>query len=72
MRFVITRVASANVRIQEALHSAIGRGLLVLVGVTQGDAPAAVARAVDKILRVKAFEGSEGQPWRLSVVEAKL
>ena len=36
MKLVIQRVTRASVRIEEQVHSAIGRGLLVLLGIEQG------------------------------------
>ena len=39
MRIVIQRVKEASVTINGQLHSAIGGGLMVLVGVAQGDTP---------------------------------
>jgi D-tyrosyl-tRNA(Tyr) deacylase len=39
MRIVIQRVKEASVTIDGQLHSAIGGGLMVLVGVAQGDTP---------------------------------
>lgn len=39
MKFIITKVAEATVFIDGLVHSAIGRGLLVLVGITSGDEP---------------------------------
>ncbi len=39
MRIIIQRVKEASVTIDGQLHSAIGGGLMVLVGVAQGDTP---------------------------------
>ncbi len=42
MRAVVQRVSSARVTVGERVTGVIGAGLLVLVGVEQGDGPADV------------------------------
>lgn len=61
MRLVIQRVSSAAVRVGGETVGAIGRGLLVLVGVEAGDAlPAAVA-AADKLAGLRVFDDAAGK-----------
>ena len=46
MRAVVQRVTSARVTVDDRVTGEIGAGLLVLVGVEQGDGPADGARPV--------------------------
>jgi len=55
MRIVIQRVSRASVSIDGSLHSAIGHGLLVLVGVEQGDTPDDARWLADKTVALRIF-----------------
>jgi D-aminoacyl-tRNA deacylase len=61
MRAVVQRVAEARVLIDEALHAAIGPGLLVLLGVTREDGPAEAERLAGKVARLRIFEDEAGK-----------
>ena len=61
MRAVVTRVNSASVEIDGAGHGAIGRGLLVLLGVHQDDTEREARRIADKICGLRIFEDAEGR-----------
>src|ERR1700692_4516221 len=61
MRLVIQRVSSAAVRVAGERVSAIGRGLLVLVGVERGDAPAAALAAAEKLAGLRIFDDAAGK-----------
>ena len=61
MRAVVTRVNSASVEIDGAVHGAIGRGLLVLLGVHQDDTEHEARRIADKICGLRIFEDAEGR-----------
>lgn len=61
MRLVIQRVSSAAVRVGGETVGAIGRGLLVLVGVAQGDGPEAVLAAADKLAGLRVFDDEAGK-----------
>ncbi len=61
MRAVVTRVNSASVEIDGAVHGAIGRGLLVLLGVHQDDTEREARRIADKICGLRIFEDAEGR-----------
>jgi D-tyrosyl-tRNA(Tyr) deacylase len=69
MRAVVTRVTSASVRIDGAEVSAIGQGLLVLLGVAAGDTPAQLDYVASKIRDLRIFADDEGRMNR-SVVDA--
>lgn len=60
MRIVIQRVSDASVSIGGTLHSAIGRGLLVLVGVEEGDTPADARWLADKTAALRIFPDEAG------------
>ena len=61
MRAVVTRVNSASVEIDGAVHGAIGRGFLVLLGVHRVDTEAEARRIADKICCLRVFEDAEGR-----------
>lgn len=60
MRLVIQRVKRASVSIAGELHSAIGRGLMILVGVAVGDTPADVDWLVAKTAAMRIFPDENG------------
>lgn len=61
MRCVIQRVASARVRVGERLCGQIGRGLLALLGVEEGDGDTDLRYCVDKTANLRIFEDAEGK-----------
>lgn len=60
MRLVIQRVAEASVSIGGKLHSAIGRGLMVLVGVETGDTEADADWLAAKTAAMRIFPDEQG------------
>lgn len=68
MRALIQRVSRASVTVDEKIVGEIGRGLLVLLGVGQGDGETQVKTVVDKIVNLRIFEDDEGKMNR-SVLE---
>ena len=60
MRILIQRVRRAAVEIGGELHSQIGRGLLVLVGVCDDDTREDIEWLVGKLLRLRIFDDSDG------------
>jgi D-tyrosyl-tRNA(Tyr) deacylase len=68
MRAVIQRVLEASVTIDGETVSKIGPGLLVLLGVEDGDAAEDVAWLSGKAARLRIFSDAEGK-MNLSVVE---
>ena len=61
MRAVIQRVSEAEVAIRGDRVGRIGRGLVVLVGVEQGDAEADVEWLAGKIARMRIFPDDAGR-----------
>ena len=61
MRAVIQRVNEANVRIDSSETAAIGRGLLVLLGVEQGDTPADAEWLAGKVVQLRIFPDDTGK-----------
>ena len=61
MRAVITRVRSASVEIDGAIHGSIGTGFLVLLGVHQDDEEADARRLADRLCGLRVFEDADGR-----------
>ncbi len=61
MRAVIQRVNRALVRVEGKIAGEIDRGLLVLLGVGQGDSPKEADYLLDKIINLRIFEDAEGK-----------
>ena len=68
MRAVITRVASASVSVDNRVVSEIGQGLLVLIGVENGDETADIDHVAGKIKDLRIFSDSAGK-MNLSVTD---
>lgn len=69
MRAVIQRVSSASVTVEGAVVGSIGAGLLVLLGVGQGDTEADADYLAEKIANLRIFEDAEGK-MNLSLLDA--
>ena len=61
MRAVIQRVSESSVTVDGAVVGAIGMGLLVLLGVEEGDTEKETQYMIDKILGLRIFEDTEGK-----------
>ena len=61
MRAVVQRVLNAELKVEGKLISKIGRGLVVLFGVTNGDVPADADKIVKKISALRIFEDENGK-----------
>ncbi|MGN0959969.1 MAG: D-aminoacyl-tRNA deacylase [Coriobacteriales bacterium] len=61
MRAVIQRVSSARVDIEGQTVGSIGQGLLVLLGVGQGDGPEQLERLWSKIYKLRIFADEQGK-----------
>jgi D-aminoacyl-tRNA deacylase len=61
MRAVVQRVSEASVRVDDALVGEIGAGLLVLLGVAQGDSADDAAYVARKIADLRIFADAAGR-----------
>jgi D-tyrosyl-tRNA(Tyr) deacylase len=61
MRALVQRVSGAAVRVDGATVSAIGPGLLVLLGIAHEDDEAVCDRLADKVRALRIFEDAEGK-----------
>ena len=61
MRALVQRVSRASVSVDGVEVAAIGAGLLVLLGVGEGDAEEDADRLADKLLALRIFEDADGR-----------
>src|SRR5437016_1757768 len=61
MRALIQRVARAEVRVADTIVGAIDRGLLVLLGVREGDTVRDVEYLASKVVTLRIFEDTQGK-----------
>jgi D-tyrosyl-tRNA(Tyr) deacylase len=61
MRAVIQRVKEASVKVKGFVVGEIGQGLLVLLGISQGDSANDIPWMVDKIINLRIFEKEDGK-----------
>jgi D-tyrosyl-tRNA(Tyr) deacylase len=61
MRALVQRVARASVTVDGERVSAIGPGLLVLLGITHDDDAAVGDRLADKVAALRIFEDADGK-----------
>ena len=66
MRAVVTRVRSASVTVEGRVVGSTGGGLLVLLGVGQGDGEAERKKLTEKLPVLRIFEDEAGNPIPLS------
>lgn len=60
MRAVIQRVSEATITINDAIRKQIGNGMVVLVGIEEGDGPEDVLWLSGKIIRLRIFDDARG------------
>lgn len=61
MKFVIQRVISSSVKVDNEVVGAIGKGFMVLIGVADGDTKEIADKMIDKMIKLRIFEDSEGK-----------
>lgn len=61
MKFVIQRVAHADVKVDGNLIGSIDNGLLVLAGISENDTAETAEKMVKKLCGLRIFEDSEGK-----------
>ena len=69
MRIVIQRVTSANVSIDGAIVGQIGKGVMILLGITPEDTTADADWLVGKVSRLRIFDDANGV-MNLSIMDA--
>lgn len=66
MKLVVQRVSEASVKIDGEVVGEIGKGLLVLLGVGEGDTREMVDKTVDKLVKLRIFQ-DENDKTNLSI-----
>ena len=61
MKFVIQRVAEANVKVDGKIIGEISKGFMVLIGVGQGDTKEVADKMVKKLVGLRIFEDENGK-----------
>ena len=61
MKFVIQRVQHASVTVDNEVIGNIGRGYMVLIGVSDSDDEAVADKMVDKMIKLRINEDAEGK-----------
>ena len=61
MRAVLQRVKESRVEVDHQIAGAIGKGLLVLLGVGKGDTQADANWLLEKIINLRIFEDADGK-----------
>ena len=61
MKAVIQRVARATVEVEGRVVASVGRGLVALVGIEEGDTGRQVAWLADKVANLRVFEDAAGK-----------
>ena len=61
MKIVVQRVTQASVEIAGRMHAAIGKGMVVLLGVEKGDSEADADFLAKKIAELRMFEDADGK-----------
>lgn len=81
MRVVIQKVQRASVTVDNNVISSIGRGLMILVGISTSDTTDDVTKLVKKVASLRLFEDMSnppqeqtkwhGKPWSISLAQDK-
>lgn len=61
MKFVIQSVTEASVSVEEQVVGKIGKGFLVLIGISDEDTKAVADKLVKKLVGLRIFKDSEGK-----------
>ena len=67
MRFVIQRVNRGCVKVSSQTVGQIGKGLMILVGLSDRDTDEHIDHVVDKFLNIRLFDDEKGNRWKESV-----
>ena len=60
MRIIIQRVRNASVTIDGQLHSSIGQGMMILVGIEDADNDEDIAFLTKKVVNMRIFDDADG------------
>ena len=71
MRFVVQRVLSASVSVDNKVISSIHKGVCVLVGINKNDTIKDGERLISKLLGMRLWPDTNDRPWRTSIVDNK-
>ena len=61
MKFVIQRVANADVKVDGKVLGAIDKGFMVLIGISNEDTKEIADKMIDKMIKLRIFEDTEGK-----------
>jgi D-tyrosyl-tRNA(Tyr) deacylase len=61
MRIVVQRVKESKVTVEDQVVGKISKGLLILLGVAQGDSTAEADYLADKLVHLRIFEDDQGK-----------
>ena len=61
MRFVLQRVTEASVAVDGEIKDKIGRGYLLLVGISNDDTEEIADKMIEKVARLRIFEDENGK-----------
>lgn len=61
MKFVIQRVSEASCRVEDTITGKIGKGFMVLIGVSDEDTKEIADKMVKKLLGLRIFEDAQGK-----------
>ena len=67
MRFVIQRVNRGCVKVSSQVVGQIGKGLMILVGISDKDTEEHIEHITDKLLNIRLFDDDKGNRWKESV-----
>lgn len=69
MRFVVQRSTGARVTVDGQVTGEIGKGLVILVGITHDDEQADIDYLVNKTVNLRIFRGDEGEWFDRSLLD---
>ncbi|MDD4013631.1 MAG: D-aminoacyl-tRNA deacylase [Candidatus Omnitrophica bacterium] len=61
MKIIVQRVKSARVEVADKLAGSIGKGMLLFVGIAEGDTHGTVNKMADRLSAMRIFEDSGGK-----------
>ena len=67
MKFIIQKVSEASVKVENEIVGKIGRGFMILVGLSIDDTEEYIEFVTDKFLNLRLFEDDKGARWKESI-----